>query len=710
MMTRPCLSIVLLFVLFPFPVLGQPSTLMPAPAQVAVSADRLAVTSAFAAHVAGCADPRAEPAVRRALRRLQARTGMEFATPITTDASAAVLVVECARGGQALPSLAGDESYVLEANNRQVRLRAPEGVGVLRGLETLLQLLQSDREGAHVRGVRIDDRPRFRWRGLLIDAARHWMPVEVIKRNLDGMASVKLNVLHWHLTEDQGFRVESRRYPNLHMLGSDGLFYTQDQIREVVAYAAARGIRVIPEFDMPGHVTSWLVGHPELAAAPGPYAIARTWGVFDAAFDPTREEVYRFLDGFLGEMAAIFPDEYMHIGGDENNGKQWAANPAIQAFMKKQGLADAHALQAYFNRRLSAILRKHRKKMVGWDEILHPDLPKDIVVQSWRGQESLAEAARQGYQGLLSNGYYLDLMETTVRHYLVDPIPAGSTLAPEEAARVLGGEACMWAEFVSPETVDSRIWPRLGAIAERLWSPATVANVPDMYRRLAVLTVRLEELGLEHEKNVDMLLRRLAGREDIGPLRTLVDAVEPVKGYQRGRLRPATQMMPLARVVDAARADSLVGRWVAALVDELIGDAPAFRSGREELQGLFARWRDIRPSIDVTIDQAAGLHEMRPLAESLAALGASGLEALAFLQARLGPADDWRLAQLALSDRASQPVGEVVLAVAEPLRRLVIAASEVRALDTMTPAEWKARVDQLASPPQKGARPLLQVP
>jgi hexosaminidase len=674
---------------------------MPVPADIAFGAGRLPVTSAFSAHVAGCRDARVEPAVHRALRRLQGRTGIEFTAPITPDASTAALVVECARAGGTRPSLADDESYAIEVTPQQARLRAAEGAGVLRGVETLLQLVTSDRAGAFVPAVRIDDRPRFRWRGLLIDAARHWMPVEVVKRNLDGMASVKLNVLHWHLTEDQGFRVESRKYPKLHTLGSDGLFYTQDQIRDVVAYAAARGIRVLPEFDMPGHVTSWLVGHPELAAAPGPYAIARTWGVFDAAFDPTREEVYRLLDGFLGEMAALFPDDFMHIGGDENEGKQWAANPAIQAFMKKQGLADAHALQAYFNRRLSTILRKHGKKMVGWDEILHPDLPRDIVVQSWRGQEALAAAARQGYDGLLSNGYYLDLMETTVRHYLVDPIPAASTLSAEERARVLGGEACMWAEYVSPETVDSRIWPRLGAIAERLWSPGTVADVPDMYRRLAVLSVRLEELGLEHEKNVDMLLRRLAGTTDVGALRTLVEAVEPVQGYRRGRLRPATQVMPLTRVVDAARADSLVGRRVTALVDELLNDAPAFRAGRSELEDLFTRWRDIRPSINVTIDQAAGLHEIRPLAETVTAMGTAGLQALAFLQARVNPADDWRAAQLSLSDQASQPVGEVVLAVTPAFRRLAVAAAEVKTLETMTPAEWKARVEHMAAPPPK---------
>ncbi len=581
----------------------RPHDLMPVPASVEFSDGRLAITTAFSVSVAGCRDPRVEAAVARALRRLQGRTGLEFSTPVVTAPDSATLVVECARAGGALPSLRDDESYTIEVNERQARLRAVEASGVLRGLETLLQLAGSDRQGFFLPAVRIDDRPRFPWRGLLIDVCRHWLPIEVIKRNLDGMAAVKLNVLHLHLTEDQGFRIESKRYPKLHTLGSDGLYYTQDQIREIVAYAAARGIRVVPEFDMPGHVTSWLVGHPELAALPGPYAIERRWGVMDPAFDPTREDVYRFLDGFFAEMATLFPDEYLHIGGDENNGTAWGANAAIQAFMKKNRLADAHALQAYFNRRLSAILRKHGKKMVGWDEILHPDLPKDSVVQSWRGQASLAEGARAGYSGILSNGYYLDLMLPAARHYTVDPLPSGSALSEAEAARVLGGEACMWSEYVSPETVDSRVWPRLGAIAERLWSPTTVTDVDDMYRRLETLSVRLEELGLEHEKNRDMMLRRLAGGTDIEALRTLVELVEPVKGYRRPELRPATQMMPLTRFVDAARADSAVARRVAR------GRAPVRRAcvqGRPSGAGGSVRALARHPARDRRHDRSRG--------------------------------------------------------------------------------------------------------
>jgi hexosaminidase len=228
-----------------------------------------------------------------------------------------------------------------------VVLRAPTSIGALRGVETFLQLISGDAHGFFIPAVEIQDKPRFKWRGLLIDVGRHFEPVEVIKRQLDGMAAVKLNVLHFHLSEDQGFRVESRKYPKLHELGSDGDYYTQAQLRGASSIRGPPGIRVVPEFDMPGHVTSWVVAYPELASAPGPYTIARGFGVFDPAFDPTRESTYKFIDGFVSEMVKIFPDPYWHIGGDENNGKQWAANPKIQAFMKEKKIPDAHGLQTH---------------------------------------------------------------------------------------------------------------------------------------------------------------------------------------------------------------------------------------------------------------------------------------------------------------------------------------------------------------------------
>ena len=279
--------------------------LMPVPSQMADAPGRLAIDASFTIGIAGPGDERLLSGVRRTLERLSRRTGLELRAPATGGAT---LRVHAASPGAAIPVLGEDESYTLEVGSGGGDLRAPTVVGALRGLETFLQLVEGGASGYVVPGVSIRDRPRFPWRGLMIDSGRHFMPVHQLKRNLDAMAAVKLNVLHFHLTEDQGFRVESRRHPRLHQMGSDGQFYTQDQLRDVIGYAAALGIRVMPEFDMPGHVTSWLAGHPELGTLPGPYAIEDKWGIFDPALDPTRDEVYAFLDSFLGEMAAVFPD------------------------------------------------------------------------------------------------------------------------------------------------------------------------------------------------------------------------------------------------------------------------------------------------------------------------------------------------------------------------------------------------------------------
>jgi hexosaminidase len=650
-------------------------SLMPVPASVQVQTGRLPITGSFSVVTKGYADSRLRGGIARMTSRLSGRTVVTLPIDLATDESTAALVVQCERAGAATPSLGEDESYKLEITDKQARLVAPTVVGALRGLETFLQLVQNDRDGYYLPAVKVDDRPRFAWRGLMIDIGRHYQPPEVLKRNLDAMAAVKLNVLHWHLTEDQGFRVESKKYPKLHQMGSDGFFYTQDQVREIIAYAADRGIRVMPEFDIPGHSTSWLVGHPELGSAPGPYTIERGAGIFEPALNPTREETYKFLDGFLGEMAALFPDAYMHIGGDENEGKQWDRNPQIQSFMKEKGIKDNHALQAYFNQQVLKILQKHGKKMIGWEEILHPDVPKDAVIHSWRGPASLAEAAKKGYNGILSAGYYIDLIFPASQHYLADPLPADTTLTAEEAKHVLGGEATMWSEWVSPETIDSRIWPRTAAIAERLWSPRTVTDVDDMYRRLAVISRQLEEVGLTHERNYPVMLRRLANSDNIGPLRTLVGVLEPVKEYQRYQQRQQSMLSPLTGLVDAARPDSQTARQFATMVDGFLADGPRFGLYRTDIRDSLTEWRDAGAALDPMIDRAPGLHEARPLAKNLVDVAAIGLEALAYISAGNTATAQWRDAQLAKLDDAAKPKAALELVVVPSVRKLVISAS-----------------------------------
>jgi hexosaminidase len=679
--------------------------LMPVPASLRIEKGRLPLTGSFKVAVSNYTDDRLRAALGRMLKRLASRTVLTLPADLAADESTATLVIQCERSGEIIPSLEENESYTLDVTDKQARLVAPTVVGALRGLETFLQLVEGDRDGYYLPGIRIQDQPRFPWRGLLIDVGRHYEPMEVLKRNLDAMAAVKLNVFHWHLTEDQGFRVESRKFPKLHILGSDGLFYTQDQVREIIAYARDRGIRVMPEFDIPGHSTSWLVGHPELGSAPGPYKIERGAGIFEPALDPTREQTYKFLDAFLGEMAALFPDAYMHIGGDENEGKQWDRNPQIQAFMKEKGIKDNHALQAYFNQRILKILQKHHKKMIGWEEILHPDLPKDAVIHSWRGPASLAEAAKKGYNGILSAGYYIDLMFPASQHYLADPIPQNTALTAEEAKHVLGGEATMWGEWVSAETIDSRIWPRAAAIAERLWSPRSVTDIDDMYRRLSVISRQLEELGLTHEKNYDMLLRRLAASEDTEPLRTLASIVEPVKEYHRYRMRPQTMLSPLTGLVDAARPDSETARQFAANVDVFLSDAPRFALYRPDLEHTMAEWQTASRALGPMIDRSPALQEARPLASNLSSIAEAGLEAMSYLSAGNAPTAEWRNTQLARLDEAAKPGAALEFVVIPSVRKLVIAAAELPQLNSTTPAEWKKRVTMMAGPSAAPTKP-----
>ena len=371
----------------------QSSNLMPLPAKVQTGNGQLLIDRDFSVSIAGHHEARLDRAVEIFLGQLRQQTGVPPIDMKVTDSAGATLVIQAAGGTKPVQELGEDESYKLDVTDSGAKLNAATTLGVMRGLETFLQLAGTSSAGFAVPAVSIDDSPRFPWRGLMIDSGRHFIPLDVLKRNLDGMAAVKLNVFHWHLSENQGFRIESKKFPKLQEMGSDGLYYTQAEVRDLIAYARERGIRVVPEFDMPGHSTAWFVGYPELASGPGPYQIERRWGVMDPAMDPTKEETYKFLDKFIGEMAGLFPDQFFHIGGDEVNGKEWDANPKIQAFKQAHGLKDNNDLQAYFNQRVQKIVAKHGKTMLGWDEILRPDLPKDIAIQSWRGPDSLAQAA-----------------------------------------------------------------------------------------------------------------------------------------------------------------------------------------------------------------------------------------------------------------------------------------------------------------------------
>jgi len=771
--------------------------LMPLPAELKLNNGKFIVDERFGLKTEGYSEARLERAKKRFLNRLSKQTKTSF----DKSKPSKFLTIHCQAGASEIPQLREDESYDLVISPTTASLKAASPYGILRGLETFLQLVENQDDTFSLPACSIRDKARFPWRGILIDACRHWMPKEVILRNLDGMAALKMNVLHWHLSEDQGFRVESKVFPKLQEMGSDGKYYSQQDVKEIIAYAADRGIRVVPEFDLPGHSTSWFVGYPELASAAGPFQITVKSGDRRSVMDPSREAVYNFLDRFFGEMAALFPDPYMHIGGDEVNPKDWNENEHIQAFMKEKGFKGPAELQVYFNQRLQKILAKHGKEMVGWDEILQPDLPKETVVQSWRGQKSLFEAVQAGHFGILSAGWYLDHKLPAGKHYAVDPLilPGGVTIEPdnlhwktwdltlniqgnetktamtlfgekkalrgvfkmadnlnsfdsatlegnklrfdflssfgkvhfdatltgdaisgtmglgflkfdfdgkrtggndmpgtkppeferikaltaEDKSRILGGEACMWSEVVDSVTIDSRIYPRVGAIAEKLWSPQALTNdTEDFYRRLRAISKYLSLQGVTHESAYLPQLERLANGAPIQPLKTLVDVLEEVKYYDRMRTfeRYSTKI-PLNGVVDAARPESFPARNFNRKVDAFLADS-THRQFREELKKQLTLWRANHEKLLPALQNSEQLKKIEGLSEKFSLVAEAGLQAMDAITNGVPFSEEKQTQNLALLEEAAKPQAGMLLQVVPGIRRLVESAGTAQASKT----------------------------
>ena len=653
--------------------------LMPVPRSVQKGTGSLNLRSHFNAGFAGQHDARLDEALDRFLIRLDRQCGEIRRSQYTSgDATSFVLTLKVAGPGGAVQGVDEDESYQLQITPSQATLTAATDVGAMHGMESFLQLVTLENGTCTVPAVTIDDAPRFRWRGLMIDVSRHFEPVAQIERTLDGMAVSKLNVFHWHLSDDQGFRAESRKFPKLTEVASSGLFYTQEQMREVVAYARARGIRVVPEFDMPGHTSSWILAYPEYGSGEDIKELPRVFGIPRAELDPSNEKTYKFLDGLVGEMGEIFPDTYFHIGGDETQGKGWLENLRIAEFMKKKGFNSPAELQAYFNQRLLPILTKHHKKMIGWDEILNPALPKDIMIQSWRGDASLADGASKGYQGILSAPYYLDAQKTAEMMYLADPIPADTKLTPEQQQLILGGEVCMWAEQLNPETVDSRVWPRTLAIAERFWSPQAVRDVPDMYRRLRVASLELEDVGLTHISGPQKLRRNLMSSLDPEPLEVMASVMEPVSFHDRYQGQKTDGLTSLDRLVDAVVADPPARQTIAAEVNAVVDPSHAGdrAAAAMRLRRRFMQWQQAAPVLEAWAHRSVRLSDTEDRARQFGALAEVGLESLAYLETHAQPAAGWQDSQMAVIAEAEKYSALVRFVFLPDLRKLVEAAAK----------------------------------
>lgn len=637
----------------------------------------------------------------------------QFAKVNWVEKNKAQLVIDVDNWLPAVPTLGVDESYQLSISSQGILLKSATQFGMLRGFSTLSQLVFSTKQPYLLSAIKIDDTPAYPWRGLLFDSVRHFLPIADVKRTLRGLALAKMNVFHWHLTDDQGWRIALKSYPKLHQHASDGLYYTQQQIKDVVSYAAQLGIRVVPEFDVPGHASSIVLAYPELGSGTTPTSIERHWGVFRPLLDPSNPKVYTFVEDVVKELTELFPDAYLHIGGDEVDARDWQENKKIQAFMAEHDLPDSHALHAYFNQRVAKILAKYNRKMIGWDEVLHPTLPKQTLVQSWRGHHSLAAIQKAGFDGLLSSGFYIDQPQWTNYHYRNHPEPikrdpltasnilssaqftltrlkgsavtgdisvfttADSELAalvtitgkgafitrnvkqraagfevlidtwmgptmlvvatnkvsnlpafvgntpydlqtkPDEkpsiqvlnqtlhdtqqvkkSGEVLGGEATIWAELVTTDTIDTRLWPRVYAIAERFWSPKSMTDERDMYRRLAIMDEFAIQHGSKHKaqfiSRLENVLADNANQANINTLLTFSTFIEPAHYYTLHHLAYLRNEYhhdaPLDKLVDVLPVESLQLRAFNYQVEDFRQQCAT--ELKETLQSQVSRWKE----------------------------------------------------------------------------------------------------------------------
>ena len=629
--------------------------LMPVPKQVALNTGKFRLTNQFKIFMDGAADDTAlQATISSTIHRLKWKTGLVFGTKIVPGDTVGALQVVVRRKVKAAIGL--DESYQLQVKENTISLIAPTTAGALHGLQTLIQLCANDDKGYYFPCVDINDSPRFKWRGLMIDVARHFVSFEEMKRNIDAMAAVKMNVLHWHLTDDEGFRVESKLFPRLQLMGAtNGDYYTQGQLKELVAYAADRGIIIVPEFDMPGHAQSWFAGYPELASQPGPYRpgprmqwqnehpdlnLPKSTSIQDIianmvapTFDPTNEKVYAFMDMFVGEMAGIFPAAYMHIGADENNGMAWKLNPAIMAWMKQHNMQSTDDLQRYFVQRMHEIIKKHHRQMIGWEEIYNDKLPADAIVHKWIPEDNgmiksfgKANDIATKHPVLISEGFYLDLFLPAYIHY------NNSAVVDANNPDILGGEAAQWTELADNDNIDGRIWPRAGVIAERLWSPASVNDVDDMYRRMFALSDQLDEQGLPHLSNYERALRRLTNGEPTDHLKTLTDVLEQVRGYRKlmaAMFKPAqasAQSTPLTSVSDIVFADSETKRKFRALVKLYLEKHD--KAAEMSIKAYLLTWQQNDEQLKPLFAGNKRLMEVVDHSKNLSAAAAIGLQAL----------------------------------------------------------------------------------
>ncbi|MBC7485316.1 MAG: family 20 glycosylhydrolase [Cytophagaceae bacterium] len=609
--------------IFPPSVLySQDLPLLPYPQRVDRLSEQFRVDSSLYLHISDKIDSNLKHYVYWAGSRMSAKSNNMMVIDLHKDSTYNRKGIWIFFDSLQTPCVKANEGYRIDVNKKIIKVCASTSLGVMRALETLTQLLAKDATGYYFPGVIIEDKPQYNWRGLLIDVSRHFIPLKVLYRNIDAMAMAKMNVLHLHLTDDQGFRIESKKFPELHLNGSNGQYYTQADMRRLVEYASDRGVRVVPEFDLPGHATAWFAGLPEYASARRDYQPESGYGVFDAAMDPTNEKTYVFLKDFFMEMATVFKDSCVHIGGDEITGKDWQNNGYIQQFMQDKKLKDQHELQARFNQRMELLLASCGKQMIGWDEVLDCHPSTTTIIQSWRGDSQMDKAITQGYRVIRSNGYYLDQTYTAGEYY----VRRNSTQEKTKGS-IIGQEAAMWSELADSVTIDSRLWPNTAAIAEIGWNSSMTVDTLAFYQRLLLFSQRLDKIGLQHERYVHAFADSMHLAKDVDELILLVSYLKPVSGYKRHYAMKQkgtyNSQFALNSIADMARPTSLAYLKFIVLI-EAYKKNPEGES-KAALNDLFHEWMNQYEVLQRNVQKNNSIAHCMDASSTLAGAGRLGL-------------------------------------------------------------------------------------
>ncbi|HCY74612.1 MAG TPA: beta-N-acetylhexosaminidase [Ignavibacteriales bacterium] len=502
-----------LTILYSFELFAQPSeiNIIPAPKSIMVNEGAFNLNASTKIYY----EKKAQPIADYLKKILTQSTGFDFAVSEWNNLVDVNSIIISLTNSE---NQFGKEGYTLVVNTNNVMIEAAELNGLFYGVQSLRQLLPPEIESTskaekviwRIPGVVILDAPEFSWRGLNLDCCRHFMNKEFIKRYIDLLAYHKFNVLHWHLTEDQAWRIEIKKYPELTKKGAfrtydDGSvyggFYTQEDVKEVVDYAASRFINVVPEIEMPGHSTAAISCYPEISCTGGPFDVGTLWGIYHDIYCAGNEKTFEFLENVINEVVDLFPGRYIHVGGDEAPKDRWKECPKCQQRIKDEGLADEHELQSYFIKRMEKFINSKGKKIVGWDEILEGGLAPEATVQSWRGLRGAIDAAKQGHDVIVSptsNCYFDYSVDVTdmQKVYLFDPVPQELTAA--ERKHVLGSEANMWSEYAPQELIDDRLFPRMLALSEVVWTYPTERNFEEFRQRVQRHYDRLDVLGINY--------------------------------------------------------------------------------------------------------------------------------------------------------------------------------------------------------------------